>query len=178
MGPVEIEILRRCHFKAKPKHPDTGKKQLGCAACGLAKSHRDHLGQPPSLNVFGSGNAMAYQGMKRTWTTLLLALLNASTLPKGLARVVVEGEVTFPRRASSKGPDQGNYRAPLEKVLGDVLEAGGWLSNDNWESYEFGGLAYRYERGVSRTRLLLFPTLASPGSISDVPETEEVLWTA
>jgi hypothetical protein len=37
------------------------------------------------------------------------------------------------------------------------LEAGGWIPNDNWECYEFGGLAYRYERGVSRTRLMLLP---------------------
>jgi hypothetical protein len=157
LEPVELDVLRRCHFKRKPTHPRTGARQLGCATCGLPKLHADHMGQPPSVNVFGSGDRMAFYTVKKAWQELLTGLLEASALPKGLSYVLVEGEVTFPRRASSRGPDQGNFRGPLEKILGDVLEAGGWLASDNWESYEFGGLAYRYERGVSRTRLLIFP---------------------
>lgn len=157
LEPVDVEIVRVCHFKKKPPHPDTGRKQLGCAHCGLAKLHADHLGQPPSVNIFGSGDPMAFQAVKRAWHALLTEKLEASGLAKGMSYMLVEGEVTFPRRASAKGPDQGNFRGPLEKILGDVLEAGGWLPNDNWQSYEFGGLAYRYERGVSRTRLMLFP---------------------
>lgn len=175
LAPVAIEVVRRCDWKRKPcgtcglpksnaahRKPEKGgtcvfARKLGCANCGQAMTHRDHFGQPPSVNVFGSGNPIAFQSMKRAWSEVLTDLLNESGLPKGLAHVLVEGEVTFPQRASRNGPDQGNFRAPLEKILGDVLEEGGWLANDNWQCYEFGGLAYRYERGVSRTRLMIFP---------------------
>lgn len=175
LQPVEIVLTRACDWKQKPcgqcgkpksnavhRKPDKGgtcvfKRRLGCANCGLPKMHRDHFGQPPSMNIFGSGNPQAFQGIKAAWHDVLTDVLEASSLPKDLEHVVVEGEVTFPRRPNAMGPDQGNFRAPLEKILGDVLEAGGWLPNDNWERYEFGGLAYRYEAGVSRTRLLLFP---------------------
>jgi hypothetical protein len=85
---------------------------------------------------------------------VLLPLLEASGLPKGLRRVVVEGEVSFPDRAKR---DQGNYRVLLEKVLGDVLVDGGWLDDDDWDRYEFGNLQRRDEGRVSRTRLMLFP---------------------
>lgn len=175
LAPVEIELTRVCDWKQKPcgecglpksnavhRKPDKGgscvfRRRLNCENCGRAKMHRDHFGQPPSMNIFGSGDPKAFQGVKTAWAGVLKEALEASGLPKSLQHVLVEGEVTFPRRASANGPDQGNFRAPLEKILGDVLEEGGWLPNDNWERYEFGGLAYRYERGVSRTRLMLFP---------------------
>lgn len=175
LEPVEIEVVRLCTWKRKacatcgrpksnPVHrkPDKGgtcafSRRLGCANCGKAMSHRDHFGQPPSMNIFGSGNPVVFQSTKKAWSEVLTELLLESGLPTGLGYISVEGEVTFPHRASANGPDQGNFRAPLEKILGDVLEDGSWIPNDNWECYEFGGLAYRYERGVSRTRLLLFP---------------------
>ena len=178
LAPVEIEITRACDWKRKPcgscgrpkshaAHRAIEKggscvfaRKLGCANCGLAKMHRDHFGQPPSLNIFGSGNPDAYQAVKVAWTTVLTELIEATGLPRGLDHVLIEGEVTFPRRASANGPDQGNFRAPLEKIAGDVLEAGGWIPDDSWPHYEFGGLAYRHEPGVSRTRLMIFPRRA------------------
>lgn len=174
--PVELVITQACHFKAKPcatcglprsnalhrkKNAEEGKpycdfkRKLGCARCGLAKKHRDHMGAPPSLNVLGSGDQRAYIGMKDQWQEALTELLEASGLPRGLGRVTVEGEVTFPDRREDR--DQGNFRVVLEKALGDALERGGWIERDDWTRYEFGGLACRHERGVSRTRLILFP---------------------
>lgn len=179
LEPVAIEIVRRCDWKRKPcgtcgrpksnavhRKPDKGgtcvfARKLGCANCGQAMTHRDHFGQPPSVNVFGSGNPIAFQSMKKAWSAVLTELVTESGLPKGLAHVLVEGEVTFPQRASVNGPDQGNFRAPLEKILGDVLEEGGWITSDDWTRYSFGDLAYRYERGVSRTRLMIFPRAAA-----------------
>ena len=187
LQPVAIEITRVCDFKQKacgacgkpksnPVHrkPDKGgtcvfQRRLRCANCELPKAHRDHLGQPPSWNELGSGNREAYQRMRATWFTPLTELLEESGLPKGLDYVLVEGEVTFPRPATPKGPDQGNFRGPLEKMLGDVLEEGGWLANDNWASYEFGNLAYRHEPGVSRTRLMIFPRAAALSPASALP---------
>ena len=173
--PVVIELTRRCAWRQKPcatcgkpksnkvhRKLDKGgtcefKLKTRCANCDLPKAHRDHLGQPPSWNELGSGHREAYQRMRETWRGPLTELLEESGLPKGLSYVLVEGEVTFPTPMTAKGPDQGNHRGPLEKMLGDVLEDGGWIENDNWVAYEFGNLAHRHESGVSRTRLFLFP---------------------
>jgi hypothetical protein len=65
----------------------------------------------------------------------------------------VEGQCTFPDRTRR---DQGNHRFMLEKAMGDALVAGGWLEDDDWSRYEFGGLSAVYEKGVSRTRLMVF----------------------
>lgn len=152
LEPVELEIVRRCHFKKKA--PVDGKKRLGCDRCGAAKHDPVHLGAPESFNVFASSGWSVYQAAKKRWAVVLLPLLEQSGLPKELAGVMVEGEATFPDRAAR---DQGNYRVILEKALGDVLQEGGWIEADDWTRYSFGDLAYRYERGVSRTRLMLFP---------------------
>lgn len=152
LQPVELVVTRECHFKKKPEVD--GKKRQGCERCGRAKHDVVHLGAPESFNVFASSGWQVYQTAKKRWATALLPQLEASGLPRGLARITVEGEATFPDRAER---DQGNYRVILEKALGDVLVAGGWLEKDDWTRYSFGDLAYRYEAGVSRTRLLLMP---------------------
>jgi hypothetical protein len=128
-----------------------------CRSCGQAKTHPDHHGYPPSLNALGDGNRFAYRNLKVAWETRFLQLLGDTDLPHGLGRVTVEGVITFPTRARR---DQGNYRFLLEKALGDALTAGGWLTDDDWTHYEFGGLQARYEKGVARTELLLFPSPA------------------
>jgi len=116
-----------------------------------------HVGTPKSLNVGGSSfNKHAYQAMKRGWEDRLIELLAAAGMPR-CERVVVEGLMTFPDRRKR---DQGNYRYMIEKALGDALVRGGWLLDDDWDRYEFGGLGYRYEAGVSATRLVLFPRVS------------------
>ena len=154
--PTEIELTRHHAYKSK------GKGKRGCGVCGEAKTHPDHLGAPPSLNVLGSGNQFAYIAMKKAWGELLTVQLEMSGLPKGLQHVLVEGHCTFPDRHRR---DQGNHRFMLEKALGDALVAGGWLVDDDWTRYEFGGLAQSYEKGVSRTRLMIFGSGAS-GSLT------------
>lgn len=142
--PVEIELERHHAYE---------KTRRGCAVCKEAKTHRDHLGAPPSMNVLGSGDQWTYRSMKTAWEELLTGALEASGLPKGLDHVLVEGQCTFP---DNRRRDQGNHRFMLEKALGDALVAGGWLPDDSWGFYEFGGLAQTYEKGVSRTRLMVF----------------------
>ena len=155
LEPVFIEQVRQCAFKRKPD--EDGHRKLGCARCGRPKADRSHMGQPPSVNPLGSGDPRAYQAMKHQWQNLLVDLLSATDLPRGLAHVLAEGEVTFPTRQRR---DQGNFRFLLEKALGDALTEGKWLTDDHWGMYEFGNLTASYERGVSATRLALFPTLA------------------
>jgi hypothetical protein len=146
------EIVHRLDHKFA-KRPE-GKK--GCAVCGRAKTNMDHVGVPKSLNVHGSGaNRFVYQAQKKAWAERLTELLLACGLPRGLGHVHVEGQLCFPDRTRR---DQGNYRFMVEKSLGDALKEGGWLPDDDWSHYEFGGLAYRYEAGVSFTRLMLMPS--------------------
>jgi hypothetical protein len=109
---------------------------------------------PPSMNdIIGQGSRWRYTAEKKRWGKLLKqALLDAGL--GSCKRVLVEGQVTFPSRIRH---DQGNYRFMLEKALGDALQAAGVLADDDWDSYEFGGLSKSYEKGVRRTRLLLMP---------------------
>lgn len=175
--PVQLEIVRACQFKAKgcgrcglPKankvhhKPEKGgtcefQRKLGCANCGGNKGAVEHYGAPKSFNVVasgqGSGNAMIYANMKKTWQELLTQKLVESRLPRGLGRVFAEGEITFPDQREDR--DQGNFRIVIEKALGDALERGGWLPRDDWTHYEFGGLTQRYQKGESATRIVLFP---------------------
>jgi len=172
--PVQIEVVRDCHFKAKgckdcgrakaAHKPFDGecdgfRRQNGCDRCGRPKGDRAHFGAPPSYNAIGSGRgtggaAMVGASLKQAWQSLLSDLLAASGLPKGLDRVYVEGEITFPDRGRR---DQGNYRVILEKALGDALASGQWIRDDDWTQYEFGQLSMRVHPGESATRLVIFP---------------------
>lgn len=108
---------------------------------------------PPSLNdVAGQGSRYRWIAAKKEWYKLLApALARAGMSP--CESVYVEGRLTFPNRIKR---DQGNYRAPLEKFLGDSLQQGGWLPDDDWDHYQFGDLQSGYEKGVKRTELVLF----------------------
>jgi hypothetical protein len=178
LEPVLLEQVRLCHFKAKGcgrcglartnrAHTSGAcefQRRNGCARCGGNKGDPVHFGQPPSYNAMASGvgasSPMIYATMKAKWQEIFDGLLRASGLPRGLARVFAEGEVTFPDQREDR--DQGNFRVVIEKALGDALEAGGWLPRDDWSHYEFGGLTQRYQRGESATRVYLFPTAAAP----------------
>jgi hypothetical protein len=146
--PVELVITRGCAFKKK----EDGKR--GCARCDGFKKDAIHLGAGPSVRMFGSGAQQVYQAVKHQWQDHLRALLEDTHLPRPCAHILVEGQMTFPDRGRR---DQGNHRFIVEKALGDALVDGGWLEDDDWTRYEFGGLAYAYEKGVSQTRLMLFP---------------------
>lgn len=110
---------------------------------------------PPSLNALmqSKGLQWEYRKAKKAWEAMFLEKLTEAEMPI-CQRVTVEGEVTFPTRIRR---DQGNFRFLTEKALGDALVAGGWLADDDWTRFEFGGFAMRVERGVRRLRLMLFP---------------------
>jgi hypothetical protein len=114
-----------------------------------------HDDVPPSLNQLGSGNRFKFWRVKKQWQATLGQLLLASELPTGLERVSVECEMTFPDR---RRRDEGNFRFFLEKALGDALVSGGWLADDDGSRFSFGAVVFRYERGVRRVRLSLFPS--------------------
>lgn len=49
--------------------------------------------------------------------------------------------------------DEGNFRTPLEKSLGDALQNGGWLPNDTPDFFRFGSVNFELKQGVSETRI-------------------------
>jgi hypothetical protein len=108
---------------------------------------------PPSLNQLGSGNRMKFWRIKKEWQAKFLGALTAAEVPHGLARVTVEGQITFP---INRRRDEGNFRFFLEKALGDALTAGGWLADDDSASYSFGALLFAVEPGISEVILTLF----------------------
>lgn len=154
IAPVEIVHARDHRFVKPPKGSRGCRHDTGGKACGRAKLSPLHYGAVPSLNESGSGaNHFAYQNAKKALEQRLIELLDATPLPRGLAKVTVEGQMCFPDRGRR---DQGNFRYFVEKCLGDALVTGGWIEDDDWDRYEFGGLEKTYQRGVSWTRLIIF----------------------
>jgi hypothetical protein len=151
-------------------------KRARCEACGAAYVNglgerfkrgdpravppMIHHAYPESFNAGGGSthDVHGYQRANEAWQHIFTELLEPAELPRPMARVLVEGEWTFPQRYG-RGPDQENFRYPCSKFLGDALQLGGWLENDWWEAYEFGGAVYRREPGVRRLRLMVFPTV-------------------
>jgi hypothetical protein len=154
IAPVEL-LHRPDHAYVKGPKGARGCKAADSSGkpCNKARMHPLHY--LPTLNLFGSGNHWeTYQSAKKHWSIWLNDALEASGLPRGLDSVLVEGRLCFPTRVH---PDQGNHRYFIEKCLGDVLEAGGWLETDDWDHYEFGNLAKHYARGERWLSLRIFP---------------------
>jgi hypothetical protein len=184
LNTVEIVWERRCEWKQKPcglcgkpkgskvhtpKKTATCrfKRQNGCANCGLSKAHPDHFGGPESVNIFGSGSPEVYQRLKQDLQARIIEALEPTDLPRPCESIVVECEMTFP---NLNGRDEGNFRGPLEKALGDALQEGGWLEKDTFfpvRRFTFQGIEPRYEQGVFRTRLLIFWSLERVRSVAD-----------
>lgn len=152
-GPLEPVILTHRIDHAFKKKPD-GKR--GCAECGEGKGKIVHHAYPASFNVGGSSrNPFAWQNEKQMFEAFFIDAIEEAGLPKGLGSVNVEGTLTFPTR---RIPDQGNFRFPLEKHLGDALVRGQWIKDDDWSMYTFGNLSHRYEKGVRELELIFFPS--------------------
>jgi hypothetical protein len=170
MEPVMIEHHRDHKFVAK----DREQKRPRCAVCERGKGNIAHFGTPKSLNVFASSrNEFTYLRAKQMWEERIVELLRDAQLePAG--RFLVEGEMCFPDKIRR---DQGNYRFIIEKAMGDALTSEGYLEDDDWSRYEFGNLTYRYEKGVSCTRLVLFPAeraeFVEPPAVKSVPSVQD-----
>lgn len=148
-GPVTILLERDHEFIKK-----SAKASKTCGVCGGNKLEPQH--GPFSSGEFGSGaNRWAYQNANRTWKEAFLAALRLSDLPLNCKHIFVEGRMCFPTRAQR---DQGNFRYPVEKFLGDALQADGYIINDKWGCYEFGQLARVDIPGESWVQLMLMPT--------------------
>lgn len=108
-------------------------------------------GSPPSLNALGArGGGRAFHRKKRQWQGLIGTAILASELPVLLAggrrasSIEARGEIAF---RTNRRRDEGNFRAMLEKSLGDALvddpkawPGGRWLADDDVDRFRFGRL--------------------------------------
>lgn len=91
---------------------------------------------PPSLNAVGYRSHWSVgRREKQKWEQLLGMALMVAGVPRGLRAVGATAEIHFRQR---RRRDEGNFRALLEKSLGDILQQGGWLPDDTPEHYGFG----------------------------------------
>lgn len=88
----------------------------------------------------------ANQQLKETLGWSLLA----SDLPRGLEEVTVGAALRFPTR---RRRDEGNFRTPLEKALGDALVEGGYLADDTPDHFRFDRVVFLQEPGPAQTLL-------------------------
>jgi hypothetical protein len=114
---------------------------------------------PPSINQVAVGRAasrgagIAATRAKKRLQSDLESMLLVERVPRRLEFVEATACLRFARRSSRR--DEGNYRTPLEKALGDALVNGGWLADDTPDTFRFGRLTFDPERGEPRTQLLL-----------------------
>jgi hypothetical protein len=113
-----------------------------------------HEGElPKSLNVLGSGNRHVYQREKQKWEGIFQVYLLKQRVPRRLAYVEAQGVLTVPDK---RRRDSGNFRFFIEKALGDTLQKGGWLEDDDHTRYRFGDVTIKYEKGVRATAVALW----------------------
>lgn len=116
-------------------------------------------GTPPSINTTGVGsnkNWYRFAREKDKWQGMVFICLLEAKVPKGLGRVHATAHLRF---KSKRRRDEGNYRALLEKVVGDALQLG-WIEDDTPEFFTFGELTFDEERGDPLTLVRLDVTEA------------------
>lgn len=113
---------------------------------------------PRSINALGTrGSWKARHYAKKGLQSELETYLMVSGLPRNLTSVVASAALRFPTR---RRRDEGNFREPLEKALGDALVNGGWLTDDTPEHFRFERLEFVDEPGAAYTRISLMVSLS------------------
>ena len=82
----------------------------------------------------------------------LTLIVRTSDLPKPCPAIVARADLRFSTR---RRRDEGNFRTPLEKALGDVLVKEGVLEDDTPDRFRFEQLVFVRELGPPLTRLWL-----------------------
>jgi hypothetical protein len=110
---------------------------------------------PPTLNETSHMHWAPTTRAKQELQDGLEEALRAAGLPCPVpgGRVDVSAVLLVPDR---RRRDEGNFRTPLEKALGDALQAGGWLPDDTPEHFRFGELTFEVVSGSpGESRLLV-----------------------
>lgn len=115
---------------------------------------------PPSMNTSASGyrgNPHKAARVKKTWEGVLMVMLLQGKVPKDMTWCQVSCELRFPQKRTR---DEGNFRMLIEKALGDALQQGGYLVDDDPAHYRFTELSFDPERGPKQMTLRLTYELA------------------
>lgn len=95
-------------------------------------------GVPTSFNEVGLRSHWSVgRTQKLKWEEWISYALMAQRVPKGLQKVNATATIAFQYRRKR---DEGNFRPLIEKALGDVLQSGGWLPDDDPRYYSFGAV--------------------------------------
>lgn len=95
-------------------------------------------GTPPSFNAVGLRSHWAVgRTEKQRWEGFLGIALMEQGVPRRLKRVSATATLRFKQR---RRRDSGNFRPLIEKALGDILVAAGYLPDDTPDLYRFGEL--------------------------------------
>ena len=78
--------------------------------------------------------------------------LMASDLPRSVSSVQASALLVFPSR---RRRDEGNFRTPLEKALGDALTQARWIEDDTPDQYRFDRLLFAPTPGTTATVITL-----------------------
>lgn len=109
---------------------------------------------PPSINASGvgaSGSWQRFHRLKKQWEGMFVIALLAAKVPKNLPSITASASLRF---KTKRRRDEGNFRALLEKALGDALQLG-WLEDDTPEYFRFNEVTFEPETGPARTILRL-----------------------
>lgn len=104
---------------------------------------------PPSLNQLGQrGHWRATHAAKKKLQEDLGWALICEGVPLGQEKVEASAVLRFPVH---RPRDEGNFRASLEKALGDALTERGVIEDDTPDRYRFRSVSFEPERGPART---------------------------
>lgn len=105
---------------------------------------------PPSMNATMYAHWSRQRTAKRQLQADLELLLMASRVPRPVEYVAASAVLVVPDR---RRRDEGNYRTPLEKALGDALVNGGWLDDDTPDRFRFGDARFEHQPGRRAARI-------------------------
>jgi len=114
--------------------------------------HELHIpGTPPSLNRLSHSHWTKFARFKKDWQGFIFIALLDAKVPKHLGSVKASAVLRFNQ---NRRRDEGNYRATLEKALGDALQLG-WIPDDTPDHFQFTDLTFDEEKGKPLTIIRL-----------------------
>lgn len=123
---------------------------MGADGLNLVFSYDD---TPPSFNSVGSrGGQQVFHRKKKEWQSIFETLLMSTGFPRDWQEMTVVVRLTFPEK---RRRDEGNFRALLEKALGDALVNGRWIPDDTPEHFFFERVHFEQQTGKPKTTVEL-----------------------
>lgn len=112
-----------------------------------------HGDVPRSFNETRTAHWRAAQREKKKWQELFCQLIMLEHVPSlAGGQLAASATLRFPKR---RPRDEGNYRTPVEKALGDALTDMRIISDDTPAHWRFDHLGFEPNPGPARTQVVL-----------------------